>query len=790
MKQKLYIVILLLVSINLQAQFDEPILSDTMTLSQARYELQREMSTINHYYFQDYYGQRLSDRFKYHKTFRDKKSEFELLPPDTIRQRILADDWSASLHHTNRSEESNFWISHGFDGDRINKARQSTPRYIRSTFVPRIVYYYGSTESDAEILKTDKWYKNRKHIDSISVDLTLHYPTEIATVSISATISGKKDFGNGSFLWLISNDGNYTDVAVTEDIVNNLAGIHGITEDGIRYDHSRNTYTPKQPSTEMFSYASACYTYCRQLIQNIDDGKYRSIKDLIKDFDRTRPAAPAIKWVYRYAFKSRSDLQTIEFKYYTKYDSVSIPNKKAYDFIARKGDYVIVEQSTGNRIIRGMADKDGKWIIKPSTNTGIIEEVAGTFYKIGNTVDHSKESYELAYPDEKKKRFVKTGFEIVRNINDTVLITGQDELFGAMHRNGSTLLPIRYAAVDYPKGWKVFIVRLKSDVPQYQLFHENGEQALSKTYRLIEVSDGRLYTTKIEGDCETVEVYDKNLKQIKDQTVVYTIAKPLVRKVQPEKVLDITERLSLVKEKNLFGVAGKDGNTVIPIIYSTVWYDALTEMITAMTFDRKFLLFRTDGKRALPNEYKMISQKNGLIYVSEIVGGKEVMAVYDKKVKQINPKNTFVESEFNAGLEPVLAKDKDGYQFFMNRAGKPVLPHSNMVQYLDGFHSNRALAMPRRFAPANPVYGYIGLDGNTTIPFRYTKAYSFRGEYAYVEENNKAMFIKVNNEILKELPAKAKNVYLAESLTDTRYWLTNGDVYDGYANLVNRENME
>ena len=112
----------------------------------------------------------------------------------------------------------------------------------------------------------------------------------------------------------------------------------------------------------------------------------------------------------------------------------------------------------------------------------------------------------------------------------------------------------------------------------------------------------------------------------------------------------------------------------------------------------------------------------------------------------------------------------------MDREGEIILPHSHTLQYLDGFHSGRALVMPRRFAPANSVYGYITLNGETIIPCTYTKAYSFRGEYAYVEDNSRAMFIDVDNKTYKQLPA--------DNPKDTKYWLTNGDIYDGCARLL------
>lgn len=782
MKQTPCVLLLLLICTSLNAQLAEPVLNDTMTLSQAKSALQREMATINYYFFQDYYGKNLEDRFRYSKVFDKKTADFELLPQDTIRQILKEENWHLTISHTNRENGAGLWIHHPFIERSINKAKLSTPRGLKSTFIPRKVFYYGSTESNREVLKTNDWYKNRKYIDSMLIDLTAYYPIELETIYISATIAEKKDYGNGSFLWLISNDGKYMDVAVTEDIENNIASIHAIAKDGTKYDHSRNSYTPQQPSTEMFSYVSTYYTYCRQLVQNIDDGWYTSIKDLMNEYNHTRPAPPAIKWVYRYGFRSRSDIESIEFKYYTKYDSITLQDAMAYSFMSRKCDYVVVERSADAGIIRGIVDKNGQWVIKPSINTGIIDEVAGIFYTINEKVDHTKESDVLVYVDEKRKQFVKPDFEIVKNVDNTILIVGKDELRGAVHRSGKIVLPIQYSSIHYQKDWNVFIARLRGDTPQYRLYDGKGKQVLPGTYYLIEIKKDNLYTTEMANDIEIENVYDRKLNIIKDKKVIYTIAHP--SSVTPEQVLKITEELIIVRENNLMGVFDSAGNVVVPVIYPMLWYDELTKTITTMTHDRLFLLFDTTGKEALPGVYLKITQKNGLIYASEMVNGEEAASVYDHNMKRINPKDTSVKNEFNRGAEPVLAKDKAGNQFFMDRGGKSVLSHSDQIQYLDGFHSDRALAMLRWSSPTNIVYGYIAPDGSTRVPFIYTKAYSFRGGYAYVEEDGKALFIDTNNEIYKQLPAKAKSVSLADSPEDTRYRLMNGDVYDGYINLL------
>ena len=445
-----------------QAQIDE-----SMTLAEARYQLEREMATIAYYYHKDYYGPEIENRFKYHKKFTDRLSYgFELLPADTITERMKKRNWKVRLYQTNRVNEPAFRISHNFGGERINKERIFITNSLKSETVFKEIFYYGSTENNPEVLASDSWYKNRKHIDSVLVDLTIYYPIKTKTVSISAKVPEKKKLGKSSYVALVASDDNFIDVAVTSDIVDNLASICGVTEDGTKYDYSKNTYTPKQPSTDMFVYANKCYNYYQKLIKKIDNNKYQSIKNLLVDFNKNEPTPPEIKWLYRYAFKANAEIKDLEFTYFTKYESITLDNVMAYEAIPRKCDYVVVEESTGKKIIRGIADKDGKWIIKPSEDHMIVSEVAGKFYKLNKQVDHTKKTDVLVYVDEKNKKFVETNYKLDRTINDIFLIVEKDLLFGVIDRDGEFVLPIVYKSIEYDKIKNQLTVTTTEDTSQ------------------------------------------------------------------------------------------------------------------------------------------------------------------------------------------------------------------------------------------------------------------------------------------------------------------------------------
>lgn len=780
MKKTLFTFFCLFLIIKAQAQLLEPILQDTMTLSQAKYALQKEMSTINYYFFQDYYGKYLGDRFEYYKEFRYEIDGFNILPKDSIKRLVETRKWTSKFYHTNRSDDSKITVDHNLDGQFLIKERKTTPIGFKRKYKVKKVFYSNGNETNPDILKTDKWYKNRKFIDSLLIDLTVYYPTGLKTISTNLDTINKKMGDDGAFVQVLkSSKEGFLDIMVSDNVVDNIAFIGMVSKDGTLYQSTYNTYTPEQPSTPMFSYANSCYMFCKQLVLNIDDGKYKSVKDLIKEFNLTRPIAPNIKWLYRYGFKEQENMDSIVFKYFTDYDSITIKNIISKTPFPRKSKYVIVEESNSKKVYRGIANEDGKWIIKPNENTLTIKEVAGIFYKTNDVV--STKTERLAFIDETRKQFVYPDYELAKNVNDTLLIVVYNDFYGVTDRDGKMTIPLKYLSLTYDKNWRMFVAKLNAETPSYQLLDTRGKPVLNKTFRDIHINRDALRTTEIINDTEVITIYDKNLKPIKyetNQDVEDTKEEPRYRKL-----IDITENLSTVDYHDNMGVQAKDGTIVIPVKYLAVIYDPQTNYISAINHNRRCHLFNTKGESVLNGEYTRIDFNNGYIYASKLIDNKEICSVYNKDLKKINPKNTSVESKFTAENEPILIT-KDNHQFFIDNKGKTVISNSNVYRYLDGFHSGVALATPRRFAPTNPIFGYIDPDGKIAIPFSYTKAYSFRNRYAYVEDKENAYFITTDNKIHLVLPTKAKHVYLADTPEDTRYRLENGDIYDGYANKI------
>ncbi|MBF0575507.1 WG repeat-containing protein [Dysgonomonas sp. GY617] len=89
--------------------------------------------------------------------------------------------------------------------------------------------------------------------------------------------------------------------------------------------------------------------------------------------------------------------------------------------------------------------------------------------------------------------------------------------------------------------------------------------------------------------------------------------------------------------------------------------------------------------------------------------------------------------------------------------------------------------------PETDQYGIVDNSGNWIVEPQYDYALPFQGEYAYVEKKyGEAMLIDKSNTIYKKLPSRLDR---AENLSgsdpaDTRYYLKNEMVLDGYGNDV------
>lgn len=517
MRKIFFIFAIFLTSIQAKSQDLEFMLQDTMTIAQAKKALEYEMGKISAYFFHDYYGRYLNDRFEYSKEFRYEIDPLEILSRDSITSLIANHHWKLRLRQTNRGDKGRIDIDHNLDGRMFIKKRVTVPIYFDQKYEVTKVFYSNSEETNPEVLKTDSWFQNRKFIDSLVLNISVAYPTTLKTIATRLDTANKVTNSDGAYIQVLKTGREgFLDIMVPDLIDDNLAFIGLKTTDGTLYQSTYDTYTPKEPSTPMRSYANDCFMLYKRLVENIDNNKYKNIKELMVDLDQARPIAPVSKWIYRYGFEEKANMDSIVFSYFSDYDTVTVKNLYAANSFPRKGNYVVVEAEAPKKIIRGIADENGNWIIKPHENTLIIDEVAGIFYKINSRVN--TETNKLVFVDEKRKEFVVPDFDVVENIDNSLLIIVQNDLYGLIDRNGKKVLPTKFAELSYNKRLGLFIAKIKDDNPSYQLFNKQGKPLSKKTFNEVNIYNNTLYTKEVKRNKKIITEYDKDLKPINKKT--------------------------------------------------------------------------------------------------------------------------------------------------------------------------------------------------------------------------------------------------------------------------------
>ena len=505
MRKLFYIICLFILSVpGATAQLSEQIITDTMTLSQAKYALQQEIATINYYFYQERYGKEMKERFSRARSASQNAKAFELNNPDTIRYKLKNYNWKGSFSHNSRVGDSHIYYNYDINSYILSNAGSSAKRPNYKTFPKKVYYANGTIENSPEVLEEDAWYNNLKPIDSIEVAVKVFYPVKLETIKIPIEKGTYKQEAGG-FIQVFDTE-KYLDMGVTDNIYNQLTAIQCISTTGKRSSFFQN-WGPQQPTTEMFNHVSKCYTLYSQLIKNIDEGKYKSVKKLKEECESAQPEAPEAQYIIRHAYQIPKDIQTIEYTYYANYDSIMIPLLMSYPNMPLQCDYAVVEDIKNKRIVRGVVDLDGKWIIKPAYST--IDEVAGVFFEVADIGN----STQLMRLNAKNRTFEKVDFELVENINNTFLIVSKENKTGVLSRNGNEIIPVKYPSVSHNED--MFIVRLNAKTPQYQVYNSDGKLVLPKTYRLIEIRNGMIVTTEITNDEEIITRYNKDGSRVK-----------------------------------------------------------------------------------------------------------------------------------------------------------------------------------------------------------------------------------------------------------------------------------
>ena len=435
----------------------DQVITDTMSLRDARYALLIQLATINHHFFKD--------RKEYNKNQKDarltprfgSKSDPAFVPNnrDTVFNYLKNVNLKAIINHTPRSEGSDLWCSYSFDKDNhlLDKSGDWVNRgLVYKTSYRKAFYANCKTEDNLNVLFGKGWYDKRKIIDSILVDVNILYPVDTKVLSLPLVESETVSIEGGDYIRVIDFDDRYFKMEVSDGLLKRVGRIQCINSEGKRKTIVHSNAYP-YPTDSMYSYASKYYSIYSELIDKIDYDKYKDVSELKEEYERLRTLQPAIKEYYHSTYLLPQGTTTIEYTYYSQYDSLQRNSVMARLFTPRKGDYAIITDIKHNRTNRGIVDLKGNWIIKPSFF--LLSNVAGVFFK-GKAEPQTEEIlYKL---DVTTKSMVPVGYTIEEDIDNELLIVKQDNKKGVVDKNGQIIVPIRFDDIIYDKKDKKFQV--------------------------------------------------------------------------------------------------------------------------------------------------------------------------------------------------------------------------------------------------------------------------------------------------------------------------------------------
>ncbi|MBF0575508.1 WG repeat-containing protein [Dysgonomonas sp. GY617] len=199
-------------------------------------------------------------------------------------------------------------------------------------------------------------------------------------------------------------------------------------------------------------------------------------------------------------------------------------------------------------------------------------------------------------------------------------------------------------------------------------------------------------------------------------------------------------------------------------------------------------LYDGEGKILLPQRYSLIRILDEYIYATQYIESRRIRTIYDLNMRQITKDNWDAQTAFKNHSDLVVVEDENGDAFYINNQGEIIIPPTSEYVFLTGFCFGSALVFTGDYSNGTIKYGYINDKGHIIIEPQYDRALPFQGEYAYIEKNGEPMLIDKSNTIYKKLPS-ASTLSSWRNLSDTdpadtRYYLENEMVLDGYGNEV------
>jgi len=379
------------------------------------------------------------------------------------------------------------------------------------------------------------------------------------------------------------------------------------------------------------------------------------------------------------------------------------------------GDIAIVQNSEGRYLLindRGVEisksyDRIGEF------NDGMARVVANGW--LGFIDRSGKEVIDLAYEDEVESVFKNGLAKVSKTFHD-------GKKWGFINKQGKEVVPIKYRYLeDFYSGMAIY----ETSVDGYGYIDNNGNEAIpadpnNRITQALHFGNGDRTLIKRNGIVVLINKSGDVIKTYKSEDIGWRY-----------------EKVIMVGQSGHWGFIDNDGNIIAPLMYDEdQWGDLPFQKdrgLGVVSINGQWGVINQQNQPIVPFQYEGIEVfPNNLISVWKTGESGEYQYGVVSREGEVLPMRFRQVKICDNGY--VFAADNYQWQLY-NKNGQKV--SSQDYYSVDGF-SEGVSAVTRSL---NGKYGYIDMQGNTSIPYKYNLATGFKDGIALVIVQGKEGYI-------------------------------------------------
>ena len=270
------------------------------------------------------------------------------------------------------------------------------------------------------------------------------------------------------------------------------------------------------------------------------------------------------------------------------------------------------------------------------------------------------------------------------------------------------------------------LLRVKKD-NQYNFIDASGKAILSKWYSSLNVQDDNTVIARIDGRNGIIDLTEKIVVPFEYERI--------------DKAYLEGSSAYLVQKNGKFGLIGKDGAVLIPVIYDNLRTFSYNSMLLVSQDNRKGLISK-EGKVLLPVQYEEIEliERNILIKKDGKWGmlDKELKSVLELQYEEIQHMSV----EGGSGANYIVTRNSK--RGVADATGKLIVPvsYDNFVPHANTYRG--VYKFPLVCIKAGK-YGIVDQAGKVIVPFNFDQLIPLNSFLLIASKNNKFGVIEIYN---------------------------------------------